>query len=130
MSKTPVMRSWSNEMLASIRHIALFLLLTVPSIARAADDVSISDPAFDAKKGVWHYTVKSPYQKGENSVEVLLPDDFQKTETYRVLYILPVETGIGGHFGDGMKEIRALNSYNAHHFICVTMAFDTIPWYG
>lgn len=96
---------------------------------RTPDRRSISDPVFDAKKGVWHYTVESPYQKGENVVEVLLPDNFQGSEKYRVLYVLPVETGIGGKFGDGLQQVRAANAHNAHHFICVQMAFDATPYY-
>jgi hypothetical protein len=99
-------------------------------ICAPTDDTSITDPIFEAKKNVWRYTVKSPYQKGENAVEVLLPDDFHKSEKYRVLYVLPVETGIGGHFGDGLQQARAANAHNAHRFICVQMAFDTTPWYG
>jgi hypothetical protein len=110
--------------------IHLLSLLFAFGAASAADETAITDPAFDAAKGVWRYRVRSPYQKGENAVEVLLPDDFRKSERYRVLYVLPVETGIGGHFGDGLQEVRAANAHNAHHLICVQMAFDTTPWYG
>jgi hypothetical protein len=81
-ASVPEFKMHTNRILS----VFLFSALCVASslaVARA-DDVTISDPAFDAKKGVWQYTVSSPYQKGPNAVEVLLPDDFQKSRKYRV----------------------------------------------
>ncbi len=112
------------------KHFIVLIALCVVAMACAADEVTVSDVTFDAKKGVWHYVINSSYQHGENAVEVLLPDDFRKTEKYRVLYVLPVETGIGGHFGDGLQQVKAANAHNAHHLICVAPAFDVTPWYG
>ena len=79
------------------------LLSAWAGFARGGDDLSIGAGTFIAEKGVWRFAVTSPYQKGENAVEVLLPDDFNKTTKYRVLYCLPVETGIGGQFGDALR---------------------------
>jgi len=93
-------------------------------------DARIGEPVFKEDKKVWSYTVSSPYLNGENEVEVLLPDTFDKTKKYRVLYALPVEKGIGGHFGDALQEMRNADVQNRHNLICVTMAFDSTPWYG
>ena len=93
-------------------------------------EAKIGEPVFKEDKKVWSYTVSSPYLNGENEVEVLLPDSFDKKKKYRVLYVLPVEKGIGGHFGDGLQEMRKADVQNRHDLICVTMAFDGIPWYG
>jgi hypothetical protein len=92
--------------------------------------VHISEPVFKEQKNVWGYKVSSPYLAGENEVEVLLPDKFDKARRYRVLYVLPVESGIGGHYGDGLEEMRKADAHNRYGLICVTMAFDTVPWYG
>ncbi|MFW6367329.1 MAG: alpha/beta hydrolase-fold protein, partial [bacterium] len=33
-------------------------------------------------------------------------------------------------FGDALMEVRKADLHNRHDLICVTMAFDTTPWYG
>jgi len=93
-------------------------------------DARVGEPVFEEDKKVWSYKVSSSYLNGENEVEVLLPDTFDKTKKYRVLYVLPVEKGIGGHFGDGLQEMRKADIQNRYNVICVSMAFDTTPWYG
>lgn len=99
---------------------------------RLDPDAKCSEPVFNDRKGVWVCKVASPYQKFENDVEVLLPDKFDKGQKYRVLYVLPVESGIGGYFGDGLQEMRKAGVPNKYNLICATMAFDkgSIPWYG
>ncbi|MFW6133612.1 MAG: sugar-binding protein, partial [Planctomycetota bacterium] len=92
--------------------------------------VEVAGPTEDADKGVQVFRVKSPYTRGTNPVEVLLPSDFSTDRTYRVLYVLPVNAGIGGRWGDCLQVIRKAGLHDAHGLICVTMAFDTTPWYG
>jgi hypothetical protein len=90
----------------------------------------VSGPEFDSQKGVWRYRVESQFMKGANAIEVLLPDDFDQEREYRVLYVLPVESGIGGRYGDGLIEVKKVETHNKYQVICVAVAFDTIPWYG
>jgi hypothetical protein len=90
----------------------------------------VTGPVLDEAKGVRVYAVESPYLNGKNAVEVLLPDRYDKTKPHRVLYILPVNPGLGGRWGDGLQLARKLDAPNKHGLICVTMAFDTSPWYG
>lgn len=105
--------------------------------AAAADDAppeaeaKIEAAQWDAEKGVWRFQVESPYLGGRNAVEVLLPDDFvlDGGRRYRVLYVLPVEPGIGGRYGDGLVEVKKLGVHNRHGLICVAPAFDTVPWF-
>lgn len=94
-------------------------------------DVVIEGPRKDARKGVDVFRVKSPYLGGgAHKVEVLLPDAYDEDKAYRVLYALPVEPGIGGQFGDALAEIRKASLHNEHGLICVSMAFDSAPWFG
>jgi hypothetical protein len=90
----------------------------------------VSGPEFDGQKGVWRYGVRSQFLNGSNAIEVLLPDGYVQEKSYRVLYVLPVEAGIGGRFGDGLVEVKKANVHNKYRMICVAIAFDTIPWYG
>ena len=91
---------------------------------------NITGPVWDSQKRVWVYTVESEYLDGENKIEVVLPNDDREERTCRVLYVLPVEAGIGGHYGDGLQEILKLDAHNRYGLIAVQMAFDTLPWYA
>ena len=91
--------------------------------------ITVQGPSRDEQKGVWRYTVASPFQQGPNDIEVLLPETYDHSRRYRVLYVLPVETGIGGRYGDGLREIKKIDAHNRHGLICVAPAFDTVPWF-
>ncbi len=92
--------------------------------------VTVQGPVDDAAKGVKVFRVDSPYLGRQSTVEVLLPDKLEAGRTYRTLYVLPVEGGIGGKYGDGLAEVRKADAHNRYGLICVTMSFDTVPWYG
>lgn len=109
--------------------MAIAFSLTPPSLC-AEGIPKVPEPVFDQKRGVWQYSIDSPHQKGRNVVEVLLPDKLDPARRYQVLYVLPVETGIGGRYGDGIKAIRQINAQNVHNLICVMPTFDTVPWFG
>jgi len=87
-------------------------------------------PVLDAASGVWRYTVTSPFQRGPNAIDVLLPGNFDRSRKYRVIYVLPVEPGIGGYYGNGLAEVRKSGLHNTCGFIAVQPAFDTEPWYA
>lgn len=97
--------------------------------AAVAAKTSIAEPTYDRETGVWRYRITCPYQQGANDVEVLLPDDYSRRAKYRSLYVLPVETGIGGRYGDGLRVIKNLDAHNRYQLICIAPAFDSTPWY-
>jgi hypothetical protein len=109
------------------RFLAL-LLVALPTLA-ADQPLTASDAAYDMARAVHRYTLRSNHQKGETLLEVLLPDRFDPEKPHRVLYVLPVETGIGGRYGDGLMELKRTGLHNQHDLIAVTMSFDTLPWY-
>ena len=76
------------------------------------------------------WTVSSPYQEGENKVEVLLPDNPQKGKHYPVVYMLPVNEGIKTTYGHSLAEARLNNLQNKYQCIIVCPAFNILPWYG
>ncbi len=94
------------------------------------ESATVKGPEKDAVKGVERYIVTSQFQVGPNAIEVLLPDKFDPAKKYSVLYVLPVETGIGGYFGDGLMEMKKLDAHNKYNLILVAPAFDTVPWFG
>jgi hypothetical protein len=121
---------------ARVWVLTCFLAVCLAEFARcdAPDDTtsgktSATDPAWDAQKGVWQFRISSPQQQGANDVEVLLPDDYDRNRRYRSLYILPVETGIGGRYGDGLQVVKSIDAHNRHQLVCIAPAFDLLPWY-
>jgi hypothetical protein len=90
----------------------------------------VEGPTFDAQKGVWVFSTQSPYLKGANRIEVLLPDRWNPDRARRVLYVLPVQPGNAGVWGDGLQLVRQLGSHNEHDLICVSPFFDSWPYYG
>ena len=61
---------------------------------------------------------------------MLIPDAFDRSKLYPVLYVLPVEVGIGGRYGDGLQAMRYSKAHNRFQIIGVQPAFDTLPWYS
>ena len=113
--------------------IALGLcLLLVPTVLGAGPEpqTTIAAPVTDAQRGVQRYSIESPFLSGKNVIEVLLPDKLEPGRKYRVLYVLPVDVGIGGQWGDALMAVKKANTHNQHNLICVCPAFDTIPWFG
>jgi len=92
--------------------------------------IKIEGPIKDTSKGIDIFTVSSPYTGGNNKIEVLLPEKIQEGKKYSVLYVLPVGGDFGGQYGDQIQEIKKSNLHNIYNLICVSMAFDTVPWYG
>ncbi len=85
---------------------------------------------FDLERGAWRHYLESEYTSGKNLLEVLLPDSYDRSKKYRVLYVLPVEANQECVFGDGIKEISRHGLHNKYDIICACPYFDTLPWYG
>jgi hypothetical protein len=112
--------------------VGLMIVSTLLSTRTFADgnDVRIEGPTDNPAKGVKAFNIDSPYLGKTSTIEVLLPDKLEEGRTYRTLYVLPVEGGIGGQYGDGLAEVRKADAHNKYGLICVTMSFDSVPWYG
>ncbi|CAN5367971.1 hypothetical protein BH10PLA1_BH10PLA1_01580 [soil metagenome] len=117
-----------------MRHTAItcliaFLLMSA-RLTYAEEPPTIKGPIDDAASGFKVFQVDSAYLGKTSTVQVLLPDKLEPGQTYRTLYVLPVNGGIGGEFGDPLVEVRKAGIHNRYKVICVTMSFDTVPWYG
>lgn len=108
------------------------LAVVFSSILMASDSPSNPDETaeWSQERATWRHMVTSAFQSGPSLVEVLLPDDYDENKEYRVLYLLPVETGEGRRFGDGMKVARSLGLHNRYDLIVVAPTFDVMPWFG
>ena len=112
-------------------HLMLVLLAgpVVPGEAKGADEIRIS-AARREKSGVWVHHVKSPYQTGTTAIRVLLPDSMVQVRRYRVVYVLPVESGVQTRWGDGLMEAMQQDLQNKHQVIFVAPTFSHLPWYA
>ena len=76
------------------------------------------------------HVIESEYQNGKQEIRVLLPDDYRKDGSYRVLYVLPVGKGFRKRFGYGLGVLKQMNAHNQHNLIIVQMGFEKEPWFG
>ncbi|MGD9645424.1 MAG: alpha/beta hydrolase [Pirellulales bacterium] len=113
----------------SFVRFALTLVLGVgPSIAWA-EEPSISAASLDPK-GWFVHRVKSPYQRGETELRVLLPARPAAGERFPVVYVLPVEAHSEHRYGDGLTEITRHDLHNKHRAIVAAASFSHLPWYA
>jgi hypothetical protein len=113
------------------RKILIVIILLLTQLRCPAEDknrIEISAPVDDG--GFQLHTVRSPYQAGTTKIRVLLPDAFDKSQRYRVLYVLPVEALDGQRWGNGLKTIRKAGLHNRHKLVCVAPTFSHLPWYA
>ncbi|MDG2220483.1 MAG: sulfatase-like hydrolase/transferase [Rubripirellula sp.] len=96
-------------------------------------DFRIWDQGKKQPAGGFHtHQISSPYQAGKTHLRILLPDNFDLRQNYRVLYVLPVhEDGVGiEKHGDGLVEIKKHDFHNRHQLICVAPGYTSKPWYA
>ena len=74
--------------------------------------------------------LESELQNGCQEVRVLLPDKYDGKKKYKVLYVLPVETGFNQACGYGLGVFQEMNAHNVYDLIIVQMGFEKEPWFG
>jgi hypothetical protein len=96
---------------------------------RAVDEpgVEVSGPE-TREDGAVVYRIRSPYQRGTTLVRLLPPPE--ETERRRVLFVLPVEPGTQGRFGDGLATARGLRVPERYGFVVVAPTFSDWPWFA
>jgi S-formylglutathione hydrolase FrmB len=75
------------------------------------------------------YRVRSPLQRGETLVRILLPKGLGSPETRRVLFVLPVEAGTATRWGDPLRAVTAAQVADRFGFVVVLPTFSDLPWY-
>jgi len=108
---------------------AVIFSLSLAHITVAAGDAPAATASFagpEKKDGLVTYLVTSDYQEKPVNLYVLLPDTFNKTNSYHVLYVLPAWE----RSRDGMDEAKRLNLANTYNIICVGPDFCRSPWYA
>jgi len=85
---------------------------------------------FNIRRQAWQFHVQSEFLGGKNLVTVLLPDEFDSSREYPVVYLLPVEPASESRYGNSLAVIREIDAHNRYGVIFVDPAFDTLPWCG
>ena len=108
-------------------RLLLPLVFCFPLLADASSEMV---PGLNPETGFFECELTTEYQSGPALVQILLPDHLDRSKTYPVLYILPVE-GIGSKFGHGLVEAQKADIANKYGVICVYPIFNKAsPWYG
>jgi len=95
--------------------------------------MSVGTPRVDAN-GVKYYPVTSVYQGSQQQIiRVLEPTNPPPGKPRRLLYVLPVDSGVdtlSSAFSDGLEEMRLLNVPNRFNMTLIAPSFGYEPWYG
>ena len=134
-SDTPVVEHSGHKVrLAAFLIFAvslLFLMVIDAPVARA--QMAVGNPTVDAN-GVKYYPVTSVYQGSQKQiVRVLEPTNPVQGKPRRLLYVLPVETGVSklsSPYSDGLEELRLLDVPNLFNMTLIAPSFNYSPWYG
>jgi hypothetical protein len=81
--------------------------------------------------GVQSYSMVSAEDGGSAQVlRVLRPTSPAAGVKHNFLFVLPVETGQGATYGDGVATMAAANAQNQYNLTIIEPAFPTDPWYA
>jgi len=93
----------------------------------------VGRPAVDAN-GVKYYPARSVYQDSQLQViRVLEPTNPAPGKTRRILFVLPVDSGVDNvrsTWGDGLEELRLLDVQDRFNMTLIAPSFTYEPWYG
>jgi len=93
----------------------------------------VGTPTVD-DNGVKYYPVTSTFQRSQQQiVRVLEPTNPAPGKPRRILYVLPVESGVdttSSTYSDGLEELRLLDVPNRFNMTLIAPAFNYAPWYG
>lgn len=103
---------------------------TLASSSANADEAPTISTAQKDDNGFLVHEVESGFQAGKTLIRVLLSDELDAVRRHPVVYVLPVETGMEHHYGDGLLELKKLDLHNKHGVIFVTPTFSQLPWYA
>jgi enterochelin esterase-like enzyme len=106
------------------------IILTFATFVLAAEPDEIRIGTGEKAAGITTHKITSPYQAGPTELRVLLPDDYQPSEKYPIVYVLPVEANREAKYGDGLNEIKKLGLHNKHRAIFAAPTFSALPWYA
>jgi glucose/arabinose dehydrogenase/esterase/lipase superfamily enzyme len=95
--------------------------------------MAIGAPTIDGS-GVRSYPVTSVFQgPAPTIVRVLEPSAPAPGQPHRILYVLPVESGVtdtSSQYSDGLEELRLLDVHNRFNATLIAPSFQIEPWYG
>lgn len=85
-------------------------------------------------EGIEYYPVSSIYQGNQSqTVRVLQPTHPAPGQPFRILFVLPVNSGNdpgSSRWGDGLEELRRLKVPDRFNVTLIAPSFDYEPWYG
>lgn len=97
------------------------------------DTLTIGVPSIDSN-GVKYYPVRSVYQDSQQQfIRVLEPTHPAHRQPHRLLFVLPVDSGVdsdSSRWGDGLEALRLLDVQDRFNMTIIAPSFDYEPWYG
>jgi hypothetical protein len=105
--------------------------------AEMAGKLSVGPGCFEAQHlgddphGIATYRVISATNSGgPRLLRVLRPDRPGPRTAHNFLFLLPVEAGGKGVYGDGLQVLRSLDAQNEYNLTIIEPSFGIEPWYA
>ncbi len=76
------------------------------------------------------HRLSSIHQAGETHIRVLAPSGVASEQRYPVVFLLPVEPGLGQQWGDPFEALVAVEGLEELPCFFVSPTFDALPWYA
>ena len=80
--------------------------------------------------GAKAYTFISVNDGSQRILRVLNPVNPRPGVAHNFLIVLPVEAGIGNHYGDGIGTMQALDAQDKYNLTIIEPSFSIDPWYA
>jgi S-formylglutathione hydrolase FrmB len=111
---------------------ALVTAITSATLTGTAAYGAISPNVPTFRVGSASYTVVSADNGHGTSqlLRVLTPTDPKPGMPHNFLYVLPVESGTGSSYGDGMDTLRALDAQDRYNLTIIEPTFEVESWYA
>jgi hypothetical protein len=77
------------------------------------------------------HAVETEFLRGPGLVRIVTPEGHQGlVDERRVLFVLPVEPDLHDEYGDGLREVLALDLHVRHGLTLVAPTFTDWPWFA
>jgi predicted transcriptional regulator len=104
--------------------------VSISCVTQVAGGFSVQYQSTDANN-IEYFSYTDPDDGYDTqTLRVLIPTNPAAGVAHNFLYVLPVETGVGSSFGDGMDTMAALDAEDQYNLTIIEPSFSDDPWYA
>ena len=104
--------------------------VTNVSVSCGSGAFSVQYVSTDANNIQYYSFTSANDGDGPQTLRVLRPTHPAAGVAHNVLYVLPVEAGLGSTYGDGLETLAALDAEDQYNLTIIEPTFAIDPWYA